>query len=148
LDWSIPTGSIENFHLILAISIVLYFHLHGQNSRPEQYMLGQGDSCMNNEPWLNVKCFLLDMDGTLNEFHIDCLFLTNNSSQHLRQYAEKITRLGLPIPEEKVLTSGEATALYLQPEGPALPIVWCQVVKHPRTIWSKRLINRTTLLKI
>ena len=83
---------------------------------------------MNNEPLLNVKCFLLDMDGTFNlgdelidgslyfidtlrELGIDFLFLTNNSSKHRRLYAEKITRLGLPIPEEKVFTAGEATAL-------------------------------------
>jgi HAD superfamily hydrolase (TIGR01450 family) len=43
----------------------------------------------------------------------DFLFLTNNSSKHARQYAEKITRLGLPIPDSKVLTSGEATARHL-----------------------------------
>ena len=88
---------------------------------------------MNNEPLLDVKCFLLDMDGTFNlgdqiidgslrfietldELGIDYLFLTNNSSKHRGQYAEKITRLGLPIPEEKVFTSGEATAIYLQQE--------------------------------
>jgi HAD superfamily hydrolase (TIGR01457 family) len=88
---------------------------------------------MNNEPLLKVKCFLLDMDGTFNlgdqiidgslrfietltELEIDYLFLTNNSSKHRGQYAEKITRLGLPIPEEKVFTSGEATALFLQQE--------------------------------
>ena len=94
---------------------------------------------MNNEPLLNVRCFLLDMDGTFNlgdqiidgslyfietlkEFDKDFLFLTNNSSKHRRQYAEKITRLGLPIPEEKVFTSGEATALYLQQERPSSPV--------------------------
>ncbi len=88
---------------------------------------------MNNEQLLRVKCFLLDMDGTfnlgnelidgslyfietLNELGRDYLFLTNNSSRHRRLYAEKITRLGLPIPEEKIFTSGEATALYLQQE--------------------------------
>jgi HAD superfamily hydrolase (TIGR01457 family) len=86
-----------------------------------------------NEPLLRVKCFLLDMDGTFNlgdglidgslrfidtlrELGLDFLFLTNNSSKHRRMYAEKITRLGLPIPEEKVFTAGEATALYLQRE--------------------------------
>ncbi len=90
---------------------------------------------MNNEPLLNVKCFLLDMDGTfnlgdqlidgslyfietLNELGKDYLFLTNNSSKHRGQYAEKIRRLGLPIGEEKVFTSGEATALYLREERP------------------------------
>lgn len=91
---------------------------------------------MNTEALLNVNCFLLDMDGTfnlgdqiitgslyfidtLNELGKDYLFLTNNSSKHRRQYAEKITRLGLPILEEKVFTSGEATALYLKQERPA-----------------------------
>ena len=94
---------------------------------------------MNNELLMHVKCFLLDMDGTfnlgdglidgslyfiktLNELGRDYLFLTNNSSQHRRLYAEKITRLGLPTPEEKVFTSGEATALYLQQEHPSSAI--------------------------
>jgi len=94
---------------------------------------------MNNEPLLNVKCFLLDMNGTsnlgdqlidgslrfietLNKLGRDYLFLTNNSSKHRRQYAEKITRLGLPLSEEKVFTSGEATALYLKQEQPSSPV--------------------------
>lgn len=88
---------------------------------------------MSDDRLLQVKCFLLDMDGTfnlgetlidgslyfietLNELGKQYLFLTNNSSKDRRQYAEKITRLGLPIPEDKVFTSGEATALYLQQE--------------------------------
>ena len=82
-----------------------------------------------------VRGFLLDMDGTfylsdrllegalrfidlLREQKKEFLFLTNNSSKHRRQYAEKISRLGLPIPEEFVLTSGEATALYLKSQHP------------------------------
>lgn len=86
---------------------------------------------MINEPLPNVKCFLLDMEGTfslgdrlidgslyfidtLRELGKDFLFLTNNSSKHRRLYAEKISRLGLPISEEKVFTAGEATALHLQ----------------------------------
>lgn len=77
-----------------------------------------------------VRCFLLDMDGTfylgdrlldgalrfvevLRSQGKDFLFLTNNSSKHARQYAEKIARLGLAVPDSKVLTSGEATARYL-----------------------------------
>src|ERR1700720_4209149 len=75
----------------------------------------------------HARAFLLDMDGT---FFLDdrliggalefidvlrrqgkgFLFLTNNSSKDRDQYAEKITRLGLPIPASQVLTSGEATA--------------------------------------
>jgi HAD superfamily hydrolase (TIGR01457 family) len=82
-----------------------------------------------------VRGFLLDMDGTfylsdrllegalrfidlLREQKKEFLFLTNNSSKHRRQYAEKISRLGLPIPEELVLTSGEATALHLKRQHP------------------------------
>ncbi len=80
-----------------------------------------------------VRGFLLDMDGTfylsdrllegalsfihlLREQKKEFLFLTNNSSKQGRQYAEKISRLGLPVAEESVLTSGEATALYLSEE--------------------------------
>ncbi|MFN2121544.1 MAG: HAD-IIA family hydrolase [Anaerolineales bacterium] len=80
-----------------------------------------------------VSGFLLDMDGTfylsdrlldgalhfidlLRQQGKDFLFLTNNSSKDRRQYAEKISRLGLPLGEECVLTSGEATALYLREE--------------------------------
>jgi HAD superfamily hydrolase (TIGR01457 family) len=50
------------------------------------------------------------------------LFLTNNSSKGSQQYAEKITRLGLPISREKVLTSGEATAMHVQRQKPAARI--------------------------
>jgi 4-nitrophenyl phosphatase len=80
-----------------------------------------------------ARGFLLDMDGTfylsdrllegalhfidvLRQQGKEFLFLTNNSSKDRRQYAEKISRLGLPLGEECVLTSGEATALYLQEE--------------------------------
>ncbi len=82
-----------------------------------------------------VRGFLLDMDGTfylsdrllegalrfielLRKQNKEYLFLTNNSSKHRGQYAEKICRLGLPVSEEAVLTSGEATALYLQERDP------------------------------
>ncbi len=88
------------------------------------------------EPLAQVRCFLLDMDGTfylgdrllegaLRFIEVlklqgkDFLFLTNNSSKHARQYAEKITRLGLPIPDSKVLTSGEATARHLLTARPS-----------------------------
>ena len=89
-----------------------------------------------------VRGFLLDMDGTfylsdrllegalrfidlLRGQKKEFLFLTNNSSKHRRQYAEKINRLGLPISEELVLTSGEATALYLKGQNPGANIFLC-----------------------
>jgi HAD superfamily hydrolase (TIGR01457 family) len=88
-----------------------------------------------NEKLCTVRGFLLDMDGTfylgdrllegalpfinvLRKQKKGFLFLTNNSSKHRRQYAEKISSLGLPIAEELVLTSGEATALYLREQQP------------------------------
>jgi HAD superfamily hydrolase (TIGR01457 family) len=88
------------------------------------------------DPLRQVRCFLLDMDGTfylgekllegafkfievLNQQGCEYLFLTNNSSKDSQQYAEKITRLGLPISREKIMTSGEATALHIQHEKPS-----------------------------
>ena len=79
----------------------------------------------------NVRCFLLDMDGTLylgdhllpgakeliiflNNKKIQYLYLTNNSSKSARDYQQKLHGLGIDEPKEKILTSGEATCLYLQ----------------------------------
>ena len=87
------------------------------------------------ESLAQVRCFLLDMDGTfylgeqliegavkfidvLSQLGCEYLFLTNNSSKDSQQYAEKISRLGLPISRDKVLTSGEATAMYVQRQQP------------------------------
>ncbi len=78
----------------------------------------------------SVECFLLDMDGTFNlgerllpgalrfvevlkSQNKGYLFLTNNSSHVASDYAEKMSRLGLPTTEREVFTSGEATARYL-----------------------------------
>src|SRR4030067_1160994 len=86
-------------------------------------------------PLSEIQCFLLDMDGT---FYLDnqllqgalhfvdvitllgrkYIFLTNNSSRHRSYYAEKISGLGLAVPESRIFTSGEATALYLKSESP------------------------------
>ncbi len=77
-----------------------------------------------------IRCFLLDMDGTFylgnrllpgalelidlfSQRGIDFLFLTNNSSRTRHEYAEKIRRMGLELPENKIFTSGEATAITL-----------------------------------
>lgn len=90
---------------------------------------------MNLERLRQTRCFLLDMDGTfylgdrllpgaLQFLEIiaargqDYIFLTNNSSKNSRQYAAKITHLGAPVSEDKVFTSGEATAMYLHRHYP------------------------------
>ena len=74
----------------------------------------------------DVRCFLLDMDGTFylgNELidgsldfiervtatGRDYLFLTNNSSHNANFYVEKLGRMGLKTDRSHVLTSGEAT---------------------------------------
>ncbi len=78
----------------------------------------------------DVKCFLLDMDGTfylgnriiegsldfikrVRETGRDFLFLTNNSSHNSAFYVERLRKMGLDVPREKILTSGEATAYKL-----------------------------------
>src|SRR5512145_509318 len=82
-----------------------------------------------------VRCFLLDMDGTfylgeqllpgaskflelLRQQGREYLFLTNNSSRDSQQYVEKFARLGLSIPRDKIMTSGEATATHVQRQHP------------------------------
>ena len=74
----------------------------------------------------DVKCFLLDMDGTfyLGDELIDgslefidrvlatgrdYMFLTNNSSHNANYYVQKLGRMGLRVDRRRVMTSGEAT---------------------------------------
>ena len=88
-----------------------------------------------NDSLAGVRCFLLDMDGTfylgeqllegaldfidvLHRQGCEYLFLTNNSSKDSHQYVEKITRLGLPISRDRILTSGEATAMHIRDQKP------------------------------
>ena len=83
----------------------------------------------------DVRCFLLDMDGTfylgenlipgsldfirrVEETGRDFLFLTNNSSHNADFYVQRLARMGLNVGREKVLTSGEATAAVLLEKYP------------------------------
>ena len=78
----------------------------------------------------DVKCFLLDMDGTfyLGDRIIpgslefidrvlatgrDFMFLTNNSSHNAAFYVQRLSRMGLDVTRDRILTSGEATATKL-----------------------------------
>lgn len=82
-----------------------------------------------NEKLKKVKCFLLDMDGTvyldsnlidgaldavkrMNEFS-RAMFLTNNSSAARSDYAERLTKMGFDVTVDDVFTSGNATIEYL-----------------------------------
>lgn len=83
-----------------------------------------------------IRGFLVDMDGTfyLSDHllpgaaafldytlaaGIPVLFLSNNSSRNQMAYVDKIRAMGLDIPPEKFLVSGEATAQYVQTIAPA-----------------------------
>ena len=90
-------------------------------------------------PLAEIRCFLLDLNGTVylgdrlipgaREF-IDALrrlgrrycFLTNNSSRSKAAYVDKLTRLGIAVEPGQVMTSGEATALYLKARQPGARI--------------------------
>ncbi len=85
---------------------------------------------MDTQQLAHVRCLMLDMDGTIflgnqllpgalqlfdlvRERGLEYLILTNNSSRQPAYYADKLHRLGLDVPAERIFTSGEATALYL-----------------------------------
>ncbi|WP_039767484.1 HAD-IIA family hydrolase [Caldicellulosiruptor sp. F32] len=78
-----------------------------------------------------IDLFLLDMDGTiylgdrlfegskefvqlLKENNKEFLFLTNNSSKSSDDYLKKLSKMGIEITKENLLTSGQATAIYLK----------------------------------
>ncbi len=82
-----------------------------------------------------IKCLLLDMDGTvylgdrpiggvgrtlsaLRERGIRLIFLTNNSSKTEDLYREKLARLGLWDDRDAVYTSGMAACAYLKAHFP------------------------------
>lgn len=77
-----------------------------------------------------VKCLLLDLDGTIylgdslipgalrlkdaaERIGMDLFFLTNNSSRGRDHYARKLTAMGWPVGTESVLSSSQATAMTL-----------------------------------
>ena len=83
----------------------------------------------------DVKCFLLDMDGTfylggqLIEGSLEFIdrvlatgrnymFLTNNSSHNAQFYVERLRRMGLNTDRSHILTSGEATCEMLNARYP------------------------------
>jgi 4-nitrophenyl phosphatase/NagD protein len=95
---------------------------------------------MNDEKVIQLtECFLFDLDGTiylgdqllpgakdllsyLDEKSKPYYFLTNNSSRSRADYSLKLARYDLPSPEEKILSSGMATAIYLKRQKPGARI--------------------------
>ena len=81
------------------------------------------------------RAFILDMDGTLyvderllpgaRELvaHLEAtgrrtLFLTNNSARSAADYHARLARLGVAVPLEAIMTSGDATIAYLLAHTP------------------------------
>ncbi len=79
----------------------------------------------------DIRCFLLDMDGTfyledrllqgsldfleaLRRTGRQALFLTNNSSKNADAYVQKLSRMGVTKPFLRVFTSGQAAGQYAQ----------------------------------
>ena len=77
-----------------------------------------------------IKCFILDMDGTiylsnrlfpftkpflekLQSYGKDYVFFTNNSSRNATFYQEKLARMGITIAREKLFISNQVIAKYL-----------------------------------
>lgn len=86
-----------------------------------------------------VRCFLLDMDGTLyledgligdmkatlsavRDSGRKIVYLTNNSSKSADVYKEKLMRLGIFDARDDIYTSGMATARYLNLHYPKKPV--------------------------
>ncbi len=84
---------------------------------------------------METSCFLFDMDGTiylddkllpgtqellafLDANEVPYFFLTNNSSKSQTDYVKKLDFLGIPTPKEKIFSSGEATAIYINKQKP------------------------------
>ena len=90
-----------------------------------------------------LRYLIVDMDGVLwrgdrpapglqaffaflREREIRFVLATNNASKRPDQYAEKLARLGVEVPMERILTSAQATAAYLaerEPEGTKVYVI-------------------------
>ena len=94
----------------------------------------------------NVKCFLLDMDGTFYlgdnviEGSLDFLdalkrtgrtarFLTNNSSKSASVYSEKLEKMGVEECYRDVISSGHATVRYCKENFPGQK---CYLLGNPK----------------
>jgi 4-nitrophenyl phosphatase/NagD protein len=64
----------------------------------------------------------VDFLGHLAKNGFPFYLLTNNSSRSRVDYVAKLEKLGLPIPAEKIFSSGEATAIYLRKQKPGAKI--------------------------
>ena len=91
---------------------------------------------MNQKKLQDIKLFLLDMDGTFylgnkllpgsdrfvqqleKDPERNFVFLTNNSSKSKASYLDKLNQMGFSFAPDRVMTSGEATVIYLRQRNP------------------------------
>lgn len=83
-----------------------------------------------------IRNLLVDMDGVLyrgllplngaaefisfvQERGINLLLVTNNSTLTPEQFAERLAAMDMPVPPERIMTSGVATAAFLATQAPA-----------------------------
>lgn len=103
------------------------------------YPLGKKILELKQVEFRDKKCFILDMDGTiylgdkliegtkeflelLDKQNKKYLFVTNNSSKSAKDYMNKLNKLGIYAKEESILTSGEATCIYLNRNSPGAKV--------------------------
>lgn len=82
-----------------------------------------------------IKCFVLDMDGTIYlgnqlfpftkpfldrvlETGREYCYFTNNSSKNTEAYLQKLARMGIPVPEQKMLVSNGVMTGWLRENHP------------------------------
>ncbi len=102
----------------------------------------------------NINLFLFDMDGTLYlgnklfTFTTELLnriktqgkkyiFLTNNSSKSVKDYVEKLNKLGIKAESEDFLTSSQATSFYLKQHHKNARLYVCGTVSLKKELESE-----------
>lgn len=106
----------------------------------------------------NIKCVMLDLDGTvylgnrvfdytvdflnrLDRIGIRRLFLTNNSSVSVDDYLEKFARLGIPAKRDNILTSAQSAAHYINSSTLAGKRVFALATERVKEEFSENGVN-------
>ncbi len=109
-----------------------------------------------------IKCFLLDMDGTINLGNTlipgmdiffqklicsgrDFYLVTNNSSKGHEHYVEKMGRMGIEVTRENVLISSDAFVYYMQQIKPSARLYVLGTEELKKTISTAGFKITTTL---
>lgn len=110
----------------------------------------------------NIKCFLFDMDGTINLGNTlipgmdvffqklraaerDFYLVTNNSSKGHEHYVEKMGRMGIQVTRDNVLISSDAFVYYMQQLRPAARLFVLGTEQLKKTIREAGFTITTTL---